>query len=379
MKTMIERVPFLMNDNIDPLKSSWCVSETIYQREIYFEAYYLYKLSSVFDSFRKINIQSENFNDLESCQINGFGSIPLDPTFANFYNFHPYEWFDWYIKEKKLYYNEIFRVDLSEMEKNVRLDYFAIHQQEENIAIVTCNFVLSDTPPFVLFYIHSDGTIFWERYFKEIEFNPKDKFDKNRIKHDVVIPYYKGKTTNPCCIDLYNLTQNYVIKSFKRKSGEHFTDLRNRVHFYANRKLDNNIDCGIYNNLSEMNWFDWSILPFNEEQKKRNAESMMKTANASGSFVKERSLCFENEKEFLKFLFPTILHEKGGGWYCGILEVPNTNSELASVQIHSYDGPYVDGLTRLLFFQKDGTIYWNENCNCKKIEEESVYTDDLPF
>lgn len=363
MQNTTDSVCFLMDDNVDPLRSSWCSADTIIQRDKYFPGYHLYTLSSSFDNFRKINIKSEKHKSIQ-IQI----SDPVDV-----WSFTCEKWKKWLVREDGIYYNGIKRIDVNEIQINGRVGPVRINLTDSNITEV---FYCTDeekkysedySEPIwkPLFFIHADGTVFWERYFRKIEFPHTDKLDKNKVQHDIIIPYYKGNLDNPCCIDLYNVTQDFILKTFKRDLEESFDDLQVRVELYAKQKLEKD--------LHRVGEFDRTF------KSKRYKWACWITGDSIDKYFKQFD--FTGNQNSMGFL-----HLKGEKTIQSnrlmaseIYELENTNGNLASVVNVDFDEEGLSGIYRYVHFHKNGTIYWDENCNCKKIEEESVDTDDLPF
>ena len=177
-----------MDDNVDPLRSSWCSADTIIQRDKYFPGYHLYTLSSSFDNFRKINIKSEKHNSIQ-IQI----SDPVDV-----WSFTCERWKKWLVREDGIYYNGIKRIDVNDIQINGVVGPVRINLTDSNITEV---FYCTDeekkysedySEPImetIIFYPRRWYCFFGRDILERFEyFLIQIKLDKNKVQHDIIIP-----------------------------------------------------------------------------------------------------------------------------------------------------------------------------------------------
>ncbi|MDC1362095.1 hypothetical protein N8203_03220 [Crocinitomicaceae bacterium] len=270
----------------------------------------------------------------------------------------------------------------------------------------------------------------------------------DKLSDDILIPYLKGESwRNPCCIDLYNVTQDKVIKTFRlsdysnkinantdnlyflireiKKFWRSKTDFESKNYYLFNH----------YEKSSEVEWGKWMLNVidiWNTIQKRIELESQVLSEEEKVEKKLELRKKFDDyesvvskyykgdigideikkikleiqdlldllvNQESLRDDLPKKLEEldleenriqsKSGLYFNDkqlvqlfdefICPIINSNDTIATTGRVIGDEEATGVEYSYLFFNKDGTIYWDENCNCKKTEEESADTDDLPF
>tara|TARA_B100001287_G_C22634596_1_gene506907 strand:+ start:292 stop:1104 length:813 start_codon:yes stop_codon:yes gene_type:complete len=161
----------------------------------------------------------------------------------------------------------------------------------------------------------------------------------DKLSDDILIPYLKGESwTNPCCIDLYNVTQDKVIKTFRlsdysnefnsktsnslqflmRKiQGFWFSETNKSLLFYESK----------YEHLFTKKMGDWSILDYNAGffshnispliKEKKFLEDLLKTEIVSdiSKAIRKKVAYMQNKAKISGEYSPQNLRTHSLQWY----------------------------------------------------------------
>jgi DNA polymerase III epsilon subunit-like protein len=195
----------------------------------------------------------------------------------------------------------------------------------------------------------------------KFEIATNNSIDLSHVKDDNIVPLIKGPLFSPCCWNLYDISKNITIQSFKNK-----LDL---YRYTGDNKLPN-LEVNLKYGIKGKKWGKWSILDseFNLGRLLYDGQEYLDFHKSERGFVQ-------------RFIYPLEFN---------IVEI---NQLIGAVVLDYVDPPfdhddYPTNCREIIVYIDDkGIIYMgDENKTCKyhhfhvfPIEERNDYSDGLPF